>query len=172
MLRRKFCLVVLSGLLLMALSSAAWASTQFGVGVTNLVTLVSSYDTNKGTMDFYRLKRDATTESSYFRIKSGNYLVVTDVDFLITGVTDYQGQFVTLDILIVKTANKDKFTVPFSRSLRLDSEGNGSANITLNAGFVSDSNARPGAEIFVNGVLHPELLESNVQIILHGYLTS
>jgi len=165
MLRRKSCLVVVTSLFLMALSSAGWASTQFGVGVTNLVTLVSSYDTSKETMDFIRLKRDATAETSFFRIKSGNYLVVTDVDFLITGGTP--DQFVTLDIIIVKTGNLSKFQVAFTRSVRLDSEGNASGNVTLNAGFVIDSTSRPGAETSV-----PGLIQSNVQIILHGYLTS
>jgi hypothetical protein len=154
------CLVVA------AFAGSAWAGTQFSsVNVNNLVTLVSSYDTSKDSMDFIRLNKDGTAETKFFRVKSGNFLVVTDVEFLITGGTPEQ--FVTLDLLIVKLSNLSKYTVPFSKSLRLDAGGNGSANVTLNAGFVIDTNARPGAQISA-----PGLIQSNVQIILHGYISS
>ncbi len=164
MRRPKLSLVACSTLVMLALVSAAWAGTQFGsVSATGLVTLVSSPDTS-GNLDFFRLKTDGTRETNFFRVKKKTFLVVTDVEFLITGGTG--GDFVTVDILILRL-NLTKSTVGFSHSLTLDALGNGSANVPLNAGFVIDSNARPGVQ-----TSPPGLIPANIQVILHGYLSS
>jgi hypothetical protein len=168
--------------------SAAQAGTHLGaVGAASHVTLIAKATagaTKCGQIsfvnqNFYRVRADGATEAAPFVVSSGQYLVVTDVEWEARGGTENPAPLIAnqplqMDIKLIKGGVVGTNNIVYSSARivvdpTLVGETLGSAD-HLTAGFVVGAGALicPGASQNSGGSWHTARLTN---VVLHGYLT-
>jgi hypothetical protein len=154
-------------------------STHLGVGVNDLVALISS---GSGTsMTFTRMKGDGTLESSAFVVPTGYRMIVTDIEAL--GQMQSSTESSVLRLFIENRTTSTSRTLAATRYCRIESDG------YVNSGNAMGFGDAPltGFTLLPSGKLvadltsqstnpttatYPQSTTSSLTVIVRGYLVS
>jgi hypothetical protein len=153
-------------LLTLAVASGVLAQT---IDPADLVTLEMRVGVSDGCgplkIDFFRLTPEGISQEKPFRVPSGSYLVITDVDwYYINGVP---GATQILRLIVENLKNSSKRGKALESTALLSALGTGGRNEHLTTGFAVAPEARLCLELNPGPMGDPMRLSN---IIVRGYL--